>query len=231
MVVACDIRPETAEETVAAVREAGGQAEAQVVDVTDSAQVGALVGGTVERHGRLDVFHSNAGFGAAHSPLTDVSDAAWEGDMTLNLTSMFYCLRAAAPAIAATGGGAIVCTSSGAALGFVANTGPYGAAKAAILQLVRTAAVELGPSGVRVNAVIPGAVKTPAFMNYIGSEERLTAYETQIPVGHACTPDDIASAVSFLASDEASSITGTSLLVDGGVAARRDEPKVSAGSL
>jgi len=225
-VIACDINPDTAEQTAAAIREAGGQAEARTADVTDSGQVDALISGTVETHGRIDVFHSNAGFGAAHAPLADVSDDAWAGDLTLNLTSMFYVLRAAAPAMAATGGGAIVCTSSGAGLGFVANTGPYGAAKAAILQLVRTAAVEFGASGVRVNAVIPGAVKTPAFMGYIGTEERLAAYEKQIPVGHACTPDDIASAVSFLASDEAASITGTSLVVDGGVAARRDEPRI-----
>lgn len=227
----CDIRADTAGETVAMIREAGGSAEVHAADVTDSEQISALVTETVERHGRIDVFHSNAGFGAAHSPLAEVSDTAWQGDLTLNLTSMFYCLRAAAPAMGATGGGAMVCTSSGAALGFVANTGPYGAAKAAILQLVRTAAVEFGPAGVRVNAVIPGAVKTPAFMHYIGSEERLAAYETQIPIGHACSPDDIAAAVSWLASDEARSVTGTSLLVDGGVGARRDEPRASAEPL
>ena len=153
-----------------------------------------------------------------------MSDSAWHADIELNLTSMFYCVRAAVRAMREAGGGSVICTSSGAALGAVSGTAPYGTAKAAILQLVRYAAVEYGPSGVRVNAVIPGAVKTAAFMGYIGTEERLARYEGQIPLRRACRPEDIANAVLWLASDDSACVTGIGLVVDGGASAKRAEP-------
>lgn len=223
-VVVNDLHAERAEETVELVGAAGGRADAAAGDVTDSAFVDSLVAGAMERHGRLDVVHSNAGYGLAQGPILQVSDEGWQADLQLNLSAMFYAVRAAARTMTASGGGSIICTSSGAALGAVPNTVSYSSAKAGILALVRSAALEFGPSGVRVNAVIPGAVVTPAFMSYIGTEERLQAYEQQIPVGRACRPEDIAAAVVFLASDEAQCITGTGLLVDGGVSARRSEP-------
>jgi NAD(P)-dependent dehydrogenase (short-subunit alcohol dehydrogenase family) len=225
-VVVNDLAPERAAETVSAITSQGGRAEAHPGDVTDSALVDALIDGAAERHGRLDVVHSNAGYGLAQGPLLSISDAGWRADLELNLAAMFFCVRAAVRVMSQGGGGAIVCTSSGAALGTVPNTGSYASAKAAILQLVRSAAIEYGSHGVRVNAVVPGAVKTPAFMGYIGSEERLAEYERQIPVGRACRPEDIAAAVLFLASDDAACVTGIGLVVDGGVAARRAEPRL-----
>jgi NAD(P)-dependent dehydrogenase (short-subunit alcohol dehydrogenase family) len=221
-----DLIEERSEKTAALIREHGGQAESQPGDVTSSSFVDALVAGTVTRHGRLDVFHSNAGFGAARDELAAMSDKAWHADIDLNLTSMFYCVRAAVRAMREAGGGSVICTSSASALGAVPGTGPYSTAKAAILQLVRYAAVEYGPSGVRVNAVIPGAVKTQAFMGYIGTEERLARYEGQIPLRRACRPEDIANAVLWLASDESACVTGIGLIVDGGASARRAEPHV-----
>lgn len=225
-VVVNDLVGERSEKTAALIREHGGQAESYPGDVTSSSFVDALVDSAVARHGRLDVFHSNAGFGAARDELAVMSDQAWHADIELNLTSMFYCVRAAVRAMRDAGGGSVICTSSAAALGAVSRTGPYGTAKAAILQLVRYAAVEYGPSGVRVNAVIPGAVKTEAFMGYIGSEERLARYEGQIPLRRACRPEDIANAVLWLASDESACVTGIGLVVDGGVNASRAEPHV-----
>jgi NAD(P)-dependent dehydrogenase (short-subunit alcohol dehydrogenase family) len=225
-VVVNDKIAERARETAALVARAGGRAIAQAGDVTDSAFVDALVARAVETYGQLDVFHSNAGYAMAQGSMLDITDAGWQADMQLNLAAMFYCIRAAARVMTAARGGSIVCTSSGAGLGAVPGVAPYGSTKAAILQLVRYAATEFGPANIRVNAVIPGAVKTPAFMDYIGSEERLRRYEQQIPIGRACRPEDIANAVLFLASDEAACVTGTSLLVDGGVTARRAEPHV-----
>jgi NAD(P)-dependent dehydrogenase (short-subunit alcohol dehydrogenase family) len=221
-----DLVEERSEKTAALIREHGGRAESHPGDVTSSSFVDALVAGAVARRGRLDVFHSNAGFGAARDELVTMSDKAWHADIDLNLTSMFYCVRAAVRAMREAGGGSVICTSSGAALGAVAGTGPYGTAKAAILQLVRYAAVEYGPSGVRVNAVIPGAVKTQAFMGYIGTEERLARYEGQIPLRRACRPEDLANAVLWLASDESACVTGIGLVVDGGASAVRAEPHV-----
>jgi NAD(P)-dependent dehydrogenase (short-subunit alcohol dehydrogenase family) len=221
-----DLVEERSEKTAALIREHGGQAESHPGDVTSSSFVDALVEAAVARHGRLDVFHSNAGFGAARDELAVMSDSAWHADIELNLTSMFYCVRAAVRAMREAGGGSVICTSSGAALGAVSGTAPYGTAKAAILQLVRYAAVEYGPSGVRVNAVIPGAVKTAAFMGYIGTEERLARYEGQIPLRRACRPEDIANAVLWLASDDSACVTGIGLVVDGGASAKRAEPHV-----
>jgi NAD(P)-dependent dehydrogenase (short-subunit alcohol dehydrogenase family) len=224
LVVVNDIVEERATDMVAQVRDKGGAAEAHAGDVTDSALVDALVDGAVARHGRLDVMYSNAGYGLAQGPLLSISDEGWRADLELNLAAMFYCVRAAVRVMSVAGGGSVICTSSGAAMGAVPNTASYASAKAAILQLVRSAAVEYGGSGIRVNAVVPGAVRTPAFMSYIGSEERLAQYEQQIPVGRACRPEDIADAVLWLASDEAACVTGIGLVVDGGVTAKRSEP-------
>jgi NAD(P)-dependent dehydrogenase (short-subunit alcohol dehydrogenase family) len=221
-----DIAPERAEETADLVTAAGGEATALPGDVTDSALVDALVATAVSTYGALDVLHSNAGYAMAQGSILDITDEGWQADMQLNLAATFYCIRAAARRMSAGGGGAIVCTSSGSAVGAVPGIAGYGSTKAAILQLVRYAAMEFGPANIRVNAVIPGAVKTPAFMGYIGSEERLLRYEEQIPLMRACRPEDIANAVLFLASDEAACVTGTSVLVDGGVTAVRAEPQV-----
>jgi NAD(P)-dependent dehydrogenase (short-subunit alcohol dehydrogenase family) len=225
-VIVNDLDAERAAETASLVSDGGGRASAVDGDVTNSGFVNSLVAGAVDKHGRLDILHSNAGNSRAQGPLLDVTDAAWQLDIELNLSSMFYCVRAAAGAMADGGGGSIICTSSGAALGAVARTAAYATAKAGILQLVRSAAVEFGPAGVRVNAVIPGAVKTPAFMSYIGTEERLHRYEQQIPLARAARPEDIANAVLWLAGDEAACVTGIGLVVDGGVAARRAEPRM-----
>jgi NAD(P)-dependent dehydrogenase (short-subunit alcohol dehydrogenase family) len=223
-VVVNDKVAECADETATLVSGAGGRAIAQPGDVTESAFVDALVARAVDSYGQLDVFHSNAGYAMAQGSILDITDEGWQADMQLNLAAMFYCIRAAARVMSAAAGGSIVCTSSGAGVGVVPGVAPYGTTKAAILQLVQYAAVEFGPGNVRVNAVIPGAVKTPAFMGYIGSEERLARYEQQIPLGRACRPEDIANAVLFLASDDSAQVTGTGLLVDGGVTAQRAEP-------
>src|ERR1022692_1924936 len=158
-VVVNDLAADRAEETASLVSEGGGQAAAIAGDVTDSTFVDSLVAAAVDRHGRIDVLHSNAGNGLAQGSILDITDEGWQADMQLNLSAMFYCVRAAARTMAANGGGSILCTSSGAALGAVANTASYASAKAGILQLVRSAAVEFGPANVRVNAIIPGAVK------------------------------------------------------------------------
>src|SRR3954452_13716133 len=223
-VVVNDLAEERAEETVSRARAAGGRATASAGDVTDSAFVDSLVAAAVDEFGRLDIMHSNAGNSLARGSILEISDEGWQADMQLNLASMFYCVRAAARHMTAGGGGSVVLTSSGSALGAINGIAPYGTAKAAILHLVRQGAIEFGPAGVRVNAVIPGAVKTPAFMSYVGSEARLQEYEQQIPLQRACTPEDIANAVLWLASGGSACVTGIGLLIDGGIGARRAEP-------
>lgn len=225
-VVVNDLVPERADETVALITQSRGSAQARAGDVTDPAFVGALVDQTVADRGRLDVFHSNAGAGLAQGPLLSIADDGWRADITLNLNAMFFCVREALRVMVPQGRGSIVCTSSAAGVGAVPGTGPYGSAKAGILALVRSAAVEYGSSGVRVNAVVPGSVQTPAFLEWIGSEERLARYASQIPMGRMARPEDIADAVAWLASDEASYITGIALPVDGGATAALQQPHV-----
>ena len=163
--------------------------------MTDPAFVAALVDETVADRGQLDVFHSNAGAGLAQGPLLSIADDGWRADITLNLNAMFFCVREALRVMVPAGRGSIICTSSAAGVGAVPGTGPYGSAKAGILALVRSAAVEYGASGVRVNAVVPGSVQTPAFLEWIGTEERLAQYASQIPMGRMARPEDIADAV------------------------------------
>lgn len=225
-VVVNDIASDRADETVALIADAGGSASTRAGDITDPAFVAELVDATVKDRGQLDVFHSNAGAGLAQGPLLSIADDGWRADITLNLNAMFFCVREALRVMVPAGHGSIICTSSAAGVGAVPGTGPYGSAKAGILALVRSAAVEYGASGVRVNAVVPGAVQTPAFMEWIGSEERLAKYAGQIPMGRMARPEDIANAVAWLASDEASYITGVALPVDGGGTAALHQPHI-----
>src|SRR4051812_31117355 len=225
-VVVNDIAAERADETVSLLAAEGGSGRAHAGDVTDPGFVRALVDAAVADRGRLDIFHSNAGAGLAQGPLLSIADDGWRADITLNLNAMFFCVREALRVMVTAGRGSIVCTSSAAGVGAVPGTGPYGSAKAGILALVRSAAVEYGSSGVRINAVVPGAVQTPAFLEWIGSEERLARYAGQIPMGRMARPEDIANAVLWLASDESSYITGIALPVDGGATAALHQPHV-----
>lgn len=230
-VIVNDRLADRADETVDLVAAAGGSAEAHAGDVTDSGAVDHLVDGAVARHGRLDILFSNAGAGLAQGPLMSITDDNWRREIDLNLTAMFYCVRAALRVMAPAGGGSVICTSSGAGIGAVPGTGPYGSAKAAILQLVRSAAVEYGASGVRVNAVVPGAVKTPAFASWIGGDDRQARYERQIPLGRMASGDDVAAAALWLASDDASYITGIAVPVDGGAGAKLFQPTLEGPTL
>jgi NAD(P)-dependent dehydrogenase (short-subunit alcohol dehydrogenase family) len=223
-VVVNDLAAQRVEETVEMIRAADGIATGHVGDVTRSETVDEIVELATTQYGKLGVMFSNAGAGLAQGPLLDVSDAGWRADIELNLTAMFFCVRAALRVMVPAGGGSIICTSSAAGLGAVPGTSSYGSAKAAILALVRSAAVEYGGSGVRVNAVVPGAVGTPAFRSWVGTDDRLARYERQIPLGRLARDDDIAAAAAWLASDESRYVTGIALPVDGGGSALLAQP-------
>jgi NAD(P)-dependent dehydrogenase (short-subunit alcohol dehydrogenase family) len=225
-VVVNDVDPSTADETVDLIRRDAGRAEACAGSVTNSAFVEDMVSRAVSIHGALHVMHANAGFGAARGLLEDISDEGWRGDLELNLTGTMFCVRAAVRCMKLTGGGSIICTSSAAGTEAVPGISPYASAKAGILQLVRNTAVEYGPSGIRVNAIVPGGVKTPAFVEYLGTPEKLASYEAQVPLGRLNRPEDVANAALWLASDESWTVSGIALVVDGGVSARRAEPEL-----
>ncbi|GAA2493316.1 SDR family NAD(P)-dependent oxidoreductase [Streptomyces longisporus] len=207
--------PEAAR-TAAVLREEGLAAEALGCDVADRASVEAAVAHAVDAFGSLDVLVNSAASCTPDTPLfEDGPDEAWDRDLDITLTGTYRCCRAALPHLAASGRGAVVSIGSVNALQDFGNHA-YSAAKAALVSLTRTMAAHVAARGVRVNLVMPGTVRTSAWE---GREDELEALRPLYPLGRVGEPDDIAAAVAFLASREASWITGTSLTVDGGVTA------------
>jgi NAD(P)-dependent dehydrogenase (short-subunit alcohol dehydrogenase family) len=224
LVVVNDIDAASAARTVAEIHTAGGRAEAELGDVTVRADVDALVDGAVERHGRLDVLHNNAG-GATTLPILEMTDERFAHDIELNLHSVFFGIRAALRVMVPQGRGSIISTSSGAGLGAVPGLSAYGAAKAAVVMLTRCAAVEYAHTGVRINAIAPGSMGTPAFSQWLDSMPvGLAGYEAQIPQHRLGRADEIADAAAWLASDESSYVNGVVIPVDGGCWAKLASP-------
>lgn len=197
----------------AVAEEVGGLAV--VADVADPVGVTAAVDEVAARlGGTLDVVVSNAGVGN-WKPLTDYTDAEWRVLLDVNLSGAFYVLRAAVPHLRAAGGGSIVHVASLNAHRAVPGEGPYSAAKAGVVNLTRTAALELAPT-IRVNCVSPGVVATPLTAPITGDAALLDAVTGAIPAGRVATPEEVADVIAFLASDAAAFVTGQDLVVDGG---------------
>jgi NAD(P)-dependent dehydrogenase (short-subunit alcohol dehydrogenase family) len=218
-VVVNDIRVEGAEEVVREIVGAGGQAVAFVADVGDSERVGAMVQGTVARFGHLDVLLNNAA-SPSFGRIEDMSDEMWRAVFAVTLDATFYGLRAAIPVMAAQGRGSIINTASAAGMGGVTGLAAYGAAKAAVVNLTRTAAIENAARGVRVNTICPGSIDTPPLRMFVDAlPGGRAAFERQIPIRRIGLAEEVANVALFLASDEASYVTGAVIVADGGVLA------------
>jgi NAD(P)-dependent dehydrogenase (short-subunit alcohol dehydrogenase family) len=228
-VVVCDIRADPAAETVKEIVERGGEADFRVGDVRDPSFVDQVVADLVADRGRLDILHNNAGASVAKGPLLSVSDDAWRQDIELNLSAFFYGVRAALRVMVPRGRGSIINTSSAAGHAAVAGTAAYGSAKAGVLQLTRTAAIEYARTGVRINAVLPGTISTPNFTSVLSDPQMLADYAAQLPTGRLGQPSEVAEAVLWLASDDSSYVTGATIAVDGGVSAALLSPKLDLG--
>jgi NAD(P)-dependent dehydrogenase (short-subunit alcohol dehydrogenase family) len=187
------------------------------VDVTDTGQVKALMGEIGKAHGRLDVLINNAGVGE-RSDFRHLSDKAWDRVWKTNLDGTVRCAREAFDLLKASGRGAIVNLSSIMATKHTRQMAVYSATKGAVSALSRSLAVEYAPYGIRVNTLLPGYVETALIGRYISNPMIAKALLTQTPLRRFGTPQDIANAALFLASDEAAYITGASLNVDGGMA-------------
>lgn len=203
----------------------GGRIAFRRCDVTEPAQIEALMAAAGEAGG-LDLLFNNAGAGGAHEPIDGVSPGDWDRTMDLLLRSVALGMRYAAPLMAERGGGAVVNTASVAALASGFAPTAYSVAKAGVLHLSKVGAADLARHGIRVNAVLPGFITTNIFTRHLGlPPEKREAANRMIaqaaagaqPVRRAGAPEDVAAAVCFLLSDDASFITGTSLLVDGGM--------------
>ncbi len=212
----------------AVAEETGGRFEA--VDVADDAQVERLVADTARRSGRLDVLVSNA-FATAFGAIASLDRAAWNRTLDVTLTAVFTGLRAAVPVMRAAGGGVVVNVASVSGLAGDRGLAAYNAAKAGVVNLTRTAALELAAAGIRVNAVCPGLIDTPALRRAFGRQPAREALaRAAVPVGRLGRPEEVARAILFLASDEASYVTGTTLVVDGGLTAGTGIPDLVPGA-
>jgi NAD(P)-dependent dehydrogenase (short-subunit alcohol dehydrogenase family) len=211
------------EETCARVEDAAGAPPlGLVLDVTDRASVEDGVEAVSERFGRIDVLSNNAGFDDPDEPaVADTPDAVWDESFAVNVTGVFWICRAAIPAIA--DGGSIVNIGSTNSLVPRANAAAYSASKAALLQFTRTLALELAPRRIRVNCVCPGVVDTPLTDQFLARADDPSAlrreYAKANPLQRLADPREIANCVLFLASDEASFVTGTPFVADGGALA------------
>ncbi|MDF6042954.1 SDR family oxidoreductase [Streptomyces sp. JH14] len=215
-VLVTDLDGDRAERTAAAIRKSGATALALPCDVGDRAAVEAAVVRTVDAFGSLDVLVNNAYGCTPDAPLfEDEPDDVWQRDLDATLTGPYRCSRAALPHLVASGRGAIVNIGSVNGEQSFGNHA-YSAAKAGLGSLTRTLAGHAGPRGVRVNLVAPGTIRTDA---WAGRDAELDRVSTLYPLGRVGEPDDIAAAVAFLASRDASWITGTTLRVDGGLLA------------
>jgi NAD(P)-dependent dehydrogenase (short-subunit alcohol dehydrogenase family) len=206
-----------AEETVRLIEEVGGRAIAVRADVSKEDEVRAAVDAVVSTYERLDFAHNNAGIMGANGLLAEIEPAEWERVLSVNLTSVFLCMKFELPYLVAQGRGAIVNTASGAGLHPVPNMPAYVASKHGVIGLSKAIALDYASLGIRVNAICPGTTRTPMYEKFAGPTAGFEQIRTaRIPLGRLGTAEEVAAGAVWLCSDEASFVTGVALSLDGG---------------
>jgi len=215
-------RGELLDELVAEIGADGGVAVARAGDVTDDAYAARLVETAVAEFGGLDVGFNNAGTLGPSDPAHETSIEEWDEAIAINLTANFFAVRHQVPAMLERGKGSLIFTSS-----FVGSTvtfpgkAAYGAGKAGLVGLVKTLAVELGPQGIRANALLPGGTMTDMAKEFAPTQEALEGVASLMALKRIAEPEELAQSALYLASDQSSFTTGTAMLVDGGLSINR----------
>ncbi|MFD0715303.1 SDR family NAD(P)-dependent oxidoreductase [Paenibacillus sp. GCM10027626] len=214
-VIMADIREDLLSEAAASLRAAGGDVSEHQLDVSAAEQVDAVIAEIAASCGRIDILANNAGI-AKEEPFVEIEDQQWRRMIDVNLNGMFYVAQRVSRLMVQQGGGAIINMASTNGLVGEAGYAHYNASKGGVVLLTKTMAIELGKSGIRVNAVCPGYIQTPLSQS-IDSPETVERYIEQfIPLRRTGTPQDVAGVFAFLASEDATFITGECIVVDGG---------------
>jgi NAD(P)-dependent dehydrogenase (short-subunit alcohol dehydrogenase family) len=220
-VVVSDVTVDAGEETVQMIKKAGGEAFFVKADVSKSGDVKALVEKAVEKYGKLDCAHNNAGIEGTLGPCGECTEENWDRTIAINLTGVFLCCKAEIAQFLKQGGGVIVNTASVAGLVGFAGIPAYTASKHGVNGLTKQIALDYAKANIRVNSVCPGVINTPMIERFTGGDpEALKAFTATEPVGRLGEPSEIADAVVYLCTDQASFITGINMPVDGGFIAQ-----------
>jgi NAD(P)-dependent dehydrogenase (short-subunit alcohol dehydrogenase family) len=219
-VVVADMSRSAGEETAALITQEGGAATFILCDVTKDQDVQTMVDGTLEAYGKLDIAFNNAGIEIESSKLADGDEATYDKIMDVNVKGVWSCMKYQIPALLKQSTSAIVNTASIAGLGAAPKMSIYAASKHAVIGLTKSAAVEYGKKGLRVNAICPAVIDTEMFKRATENDPQKEQYVKSLhPVGRIGQPEEVAAAVLYLCSDLAGFTTGVSLPIDGGATA------------
>ena len=215
-VVIADVNEAGGQETLRQIEQAGGTAAPVPTDVAKAEQVARMVAETVSRFGKLDILVNSAATLINTPLIQDTDEADWDRMMEVNLRGTFLCCKYAAPAIVEAGSGAIVNLAAMSAFRGPTPSIPYEVAKAGVIHLTKASAYQYTPLGIRINCVAPGNVETPMLKQGTGDAESWARRQEAQPLKRFGTPEELANVILFVASDEASWISGVTIIVDGG---------------
>lgn len=218
--IVADLNEAAGEETARLAREQGGEAAYVRTDVSRTADCASMVDAAVGRYGRLDIAFNNAGINLQPCKIADVDEQEWARILAVNLTGVYLCMKHEIPAMRRTGGGAIVNTASVGGVIGTAGVTAYCATKHGVVGLTKSAALDHIGDGIRINAVCPGGTRTEMLAEWFKDPEVERRAIAHTPIGRMADPSEIARAVLFLASDEASFMVGQALIADGGLTAQ-----------
>lgn len=214
-------RTDRGEAVAAGIRESGGEATFYGADMADPGQIAAMVKACVKTYGRLDIAFNNAGISGDFYVETHLhSEKAWDDLLAINLTGVWYCMRHEIPQILKSGGGAVINMASMAGLKGFAGSSGYAASKFGVIGITKAAALEYAPRGVRINCVCPAIIRSEmADEIFLQTEESRAQADQAHPIGRIGEPEEVASVVTWLASDDASFVLGEAIQIDGGLGA------------